>query len=184
MIYCDNGVRKEKKYAGDIIREIDDGNAEIKIDRDSSTFDLRYNGATFISNDWNLGRLDWLLPQIKNATEKIMNMEPVFVRSSVIEGSEIPYIYFEPDEQVVKISMVIFGNNEIEQIFPYGPFSENKIQLYDYFENNRQLLYNNIDEVVEYNADYTETFKELKVPLPELIENLKTIIMEIEKLVL
>ena len=169
-------------YAAEIINEFRNGNQDILIDNESSTIDFIYNGVSHISSNWNLGKPAWLLPQLKDAVDKITAKELVLVRSAVIEGSEIPYLVFEPNDNNVIISMIVFDNYEIEQIFPSGPFAENKAELYSYFNANKSALYNQIDEVTKSTPGHTETFKGCEVYAGDLLENLEVMILEIEQL--
>ena len=181
VLYCEKNGSKEKQFAGDIIRESAAGNS-VNIDKDSCTIDFVYNGITYISNSWNLGRPDWLLPQVENAVQQIKIGQRVFIRSAVIEGSEIPFILFETNASAVNISMMIFDDYEIEQIFPAGPFAENSADLYNYFDTNRMAIFQNIEAVIRNNPGYTERFTALEVPTAALLESLEIIIRQVEQL--
>src|SRR5689334_13709410 len=132
ILFVDKDGVNQKMYASEFLK-YKNSSSEIKLDKDNSTIELFYNGTSYITSNWNLGRPDWLLPQIENALNKLENHRLVLVRSAVIEGSELPYIVLEPNEKSVKISLIVFDDYEIEQIFPAGPFSQKSKELYDYF---------------------------------------------------
>lgn len=179
MLYCKTGDGTVKKYAADILSDL---NGDAVIDKDSSTIDLIHDGEHYISESWNLGRPDWILPQLINAADKIEKGETVMIRSAVIEGSELPYLVFESAEDQLKIWMLVFDDAEIESIFPAGPFSERAPELYRYFQEHRKELLSNIENAKTYDPAWVDTFGPLTVPKNEMLQSLSVMIFQIEEL--
>jgi len=182
ILFVDKDGVNQKMYASEFLK-YKNSSSEIKLDKDNSTIELFYNGTSYISSNWNLGRPDWLLPQIENALNKLENHHLVLVRSAVIEGSELPYMVLEPNEKSVKISLIVFDDYEIEQIFPAGPFSQKSKELYDYFFNYRDRFFNDLDSTIQNNPDLTDYFKNIEVPADKLINDLETMIKELTEII-
>lgn len=181
MLWVEKQGKKEKMYALEFIQQKQSGNNDLEPDLDSATIDFFYDGTSYIAPDWNLGRPDWLLPQLKHAVEKIKNSELVLVRSAVIEGSEIPYLVFQPGKNTVGISLIVFDDYEIEQIFPSGPFSEKAEELYQYFFSYKDSFFDNLNATLSDNPDFTEYFKNLEVDTGSLLQSLTIMIKELEE---
>lgn len=180
MLVAEIKGKRKKIYAAEFLHEKKVNGKLLKVDPQDSTIDLFYQGQSYISPTWNLGRVDWLLPQFRNALFKLENNELVMVRSAVIEGSEVPYLICEPNYDLINLSLIFFEDSQIEQIFPSGPFSERSDELYQYFQANKDKIFGDLTAISQDNPGFNDYFIDLKIPAEQFLNNLKTCIKELE----
>jgi hypothetical protein len=143
-------------------------------DPEDSTFIMEREGVVYIAPDWNLGSLKWLLPQMTAAAARLEAGEDALIRSAVIEGSEVPYISFEPaPEEGLLVSLFIIPDPQLEAIFPAGPWSERSAELYDYFHARREELLKRVTDPYLLSLMGQEYFSEVGVPARLMIESLR-----------
>src|SRR5688572_10184347 len=179
MLIVEGNGKREKKLATEVLRNVEA--IDHTIDPDDSTIDFFFEGQSYISPQWNLGRVDWLLPQFQEAFVRLGNQQIAIVRSAVIEGSELPYLIFEPQEETINISLVVFEDYEIEQIFPAGPFAERSADLYQYFQTNRDKIIHSIKDIQRDDPEFKDYFADLKIPAKKFLNELQTIIAEMKQ---
>lgn len=124
----------------EILRSREAGTAAWQPDLENATFLFEQGARRFIAPDWNLGPVEWLVPQLDAAAERLERGELALVRSAVTDGAGVPYLAFEPSGDEVAVSLFVSPDPAIEAIFPAGPWSEQSATLYQYFRNHRDAL--------------------------------------------
>ncbi|HEY0006847.1 MAG TPA: hypothetical protein VGB17_18855 [Pyrinomonadaceae bacterium] len=144
-----------------------------KPDMEDSTFIFEREDVIYIAPDWNLGRLEWLLPQMEAAAARLERGEMALIRSAVIEGSEVPYISLEPAAEEISVSLFIIPDARLERIFPAGPWSEESALLYDYFQQHRAAILYRITDPYLLSLLGHEYFSDVKAPAQQMIASLR-----------
>jgi hypothetical protein len=126
--------------AADFLRSREAGTATWQPDLENTTFLFDQGGRRFIASDWNLGPVEWLVPQLDAAAERLEHSELALVRSAVTDGVGVPYLAFEPSGEDVAVSLFVSPDPAMEAIFPAGPWSEQRDTLYQYFRDHRDML--------------------------------------------
>ena len=171
-IYNREGGPRQMPVA-DYLQARAEGQLSWKPEMDDATFVFEREDVIYIAPHWNLGRLDWLLPQMEAAAARLETGETALIRSAVIEGSEVPYISFEPVGEELSVSLFIIPDPQLERIFPAGPWSQESETLYEYFHQQREALLYRIKDPYLLSLLDNEYFSDVKAPAGPMIDSLR-----------
>ncbi len=105
-----------------------------------ATLFLTVDGHEWIADDWNLGPLATLVPQLEAAATRLVEGSPALVRSGVEDADQVPYLLFEPDGEAVAITMAFITDEPFYADYPIDREPGMAARLYGYLAAHRDRL--------------------------------------------
>lgn len=95
---------------------------------------VKLNGRELLANELSLGPIEMLVPQLREAADRLSRGRMAVVRSGVLDTTEGMYLVFQPTDTDTSLTVAMTEDVEYSALFPVPPNTSQSERLYAYIE--------------------------------------------------